>query len=55
VLDVMQAKLDGMPDAMDVRRCTVEHVLATLKGWMGATGGSKNVAVEASLAIMATT
>jgi len=57
VLDAMQARLDAMPEAMDVRRCTVEHVFATLKGWMGATHfrtrGLKNVAAEASLAILA--
>ncbi|ACL62688.1 IS1182-like element ISMno15 family transposase [Methylobacterium nodulans] len=37
VLDAMQARLDGMPDAMKVRRQTVEHPFGTLKAWMGAT------------------
>ena len=37
VLDVMQDRLDRMPDAMDVRRQTVEHPFGTLKAWMGAT------------------
>lgn len=29
VLDAMQTRLDAMPEAMDVRRCTVEHVFGT--------------------------
>jgi transposase len=37
VLDRMQARLDRMPDAMGVRRQTVEHPFGTLKAWMGAT------------------
>ena len=37
VLDRMQARLDRMPEAMDVRRQTVEHPFGTLKAWMGAT------------------
>ena len=37
VLDKMQARLDRMPDAMGVRRQTVEHPFGTLKAWMGAT------------------
>jgi len=37
VLDKMQARLDRMPDAMTIRRQTVEHPFATLKAWMGST------------------
>lgn len=37
VLDKMQARLDHMPDAMTIRRQTVEHPFATLKAWMGST------------------
>jgi hypothetical protein len=37
VLDAMQARLDRMPEAMGVRRQTVEHPFGTLKAWMGAT------------------
>lgn len=37
VLDAMQARLDRMPDAMKIRRRTVEHPFGTLKAWMGAT------------------
>jgi hypothetical protein len=57
VLDRMQARLDAAPEMMDIRRCTVEHVFATLKQWMGATHfrmrGMKNVSAEASLSILA--
>src|SRR5215472_8775330 len=37
VLDVMQDRLDRMPDAMGVRRQTAEHPFGTFKAWMGAT------------------
>ena len=37
VLEVMQRRLDRKPDAMTMRRSTVEHVFGTLKHWMGAT------------------
>ena len=37
VLDKMQARLERMPDAMTIRRQTVEHPFATLKAWMGST------------------
>jgi hypothetical protein len=37
VLDEMQARLDRMPDAMTIRRQTVEHPFGTLKAWMGST------------------
>jgi len=36
-MDKMQARLDRMPDAMAVRRQTVEHPFGTLKSWMGST------------------
>ncbi|WP_108462584.1 transposase [Devosia naphthalenivorans] len=52
VLDQMERRFDAMPEAMAVRRCTVEHVLGTIKGWMGATHfrtrGLENVATEAA-------
>lgn len=35
VVEVMQARLDDMPDAMRIRRRTIEHVLGTIKDWMG--------------------
>jgi hypothetical protein len=37
VLDRIQARLDRTPDAMGIRRQTVEHPFGTLKAWMGAT------------------
>jgi hypothetical protein len=37
VLDRMQARLDRMPEAMIMRRQTVEHPFGTLKAWMGST------------------
>jgi hypothetical protein len=37
VLDRVQARLDERPDAMVVRRSTVEHPFGTIKAWMGAT------------------
>ncbi|HEX3407491.1 MAG TPA: IS1182 family transposase, partial [Caulobacteraceae bacterium] len=37
VLEAMQRRLDDKPDAMRIRRATVEHPFGTLKAWMGAT------------------
>ena len=37
MLDKMQARLDHMPEAMTIRRRTVEHPFGTLKAWMGST------------------
>ena len=34
-MDKMQARLDRKPDAMGVRRQTLEHPFGTLKSWMG--------------------
>jgi hypothetical protein len=33
----MQRRLDRRPDAMTIRRRTIEHVFGTLKNWMGST------------------
>ena len=33
----MRERLDRRPDAMRIRRATVEHPFGTLKAWMGAT------------------
>ena len=35
VVEAMQNRLDRMPDAMRVRRRTIEHVFGTIKDWMG--------------------
>ena len=57
VLDAMQQRLDNTPDAMALRRRTVEHPFGTLKHWMGVTPlltkGLKNVGAELSLAVLA--
>lgn len=57
VIDAMQARLDRWPEAMRVRRRTVEHVFGTLKDWMGRshfkTRTLKHVGTEASLHILA--
>jgi transposase len=56
-LDKMQARLDRMPDAMTIRRQTVEHPFATLKAWMGSTHfltkTLENVNTEMSLQVLA--
>ena len=33
----MQARLDHMPEAMTIRRQTIEHPFGALKAWMGST------------------
>lgn len=57
VIEAMQARLDRWPNAMRVRRRTVEHVFGTLKDWMGRshfkTRRLGNVATEAGLHILA--
>lgn len=35
VLDAMQKRLDHVPQAMILRRQTVEHPFGTIKAWMG--------------------
>ena len=57
VIDRMQQRLDQAPDAMRVRRQTVEHPFGTIKAWMGATHfltrGLKRVRTEMSLHVLA--
>ncbi len=57
VLDTMQVRLEAMPEAMDLRRQTAEHVFGTLKHWMGATHfkmkGLTKVSAEMSLQVLA--
>ena len=52
-----QQRLDQMPDAMMVRRRTVEHVFGTFKHWMGythfLTRRLPNVSTEMSLNVLA--
>jgi len=53
----MQARLDQQPDAMSIRRQTVEHPFRTLKSWMGSahflTKTLEKVRTEMSLHILA--
>ena len=57
VLDAMQRRLNLQPEAMTLRRCTVEHVFGTLKHWMGSTHFLTrrlvNVGTEMSLHVLA--
>ena len=57
VLDAMQRRLDLVPQAMTLRRQTVEHPFGTLKAWMGATHfltrTLKRVSTEMSLHVLA--
>jgi transposase len=57
VLEVMQRRLDRRPDAMTIRRSTVEHVFGTLKHWMGPahflTRTLRRVSTEMSLQVLA--
>lgn len=57
VMESVQHRLDRMPQAMTVRKSTVEHVFGTLKQWMGwthfLTRGMGNVSTEMSLNVLA--
>lgn len=57
VLEAAQRRLDQMPNAMTVRRRTVEHVFGTFKHWMGythfLTRRLGNVNTEISLNVLA--
>lgn len=57
VLEAAQRRLDRNPEAMTVRRRTVEHVFGTLKHWMGwthfLTRTLANVGTEMSLQVLA--
>lgn len=57
VLEAVQRRLDKNPDAMKVRRRTVEHVFGTLKHWMGSTHFQtktfERVSTEMSLHVLA--
>jgi hypothetical protein len=57
VLDKMQERLDQNPDAMRIRRSSVEHPYGTIKAWMGATHfltkGLERVKTEMSLHVLA--
>jgi transposase len=57
VLQRMQQRMDCMPEAMTLRRSTIEHVFGTLKHWMGSVHflmrTKAHVATEMSLHVLA--
>jgi len=57
VLEAMQKRLDQVPQAMVLRRQTVEHPFGTIQAWMGATHfltrTLKRVSTEMSLHVLA--
>lgn len=57
ILEAMQRRLDRAPQAMTMRRRTIEHVFGTLKHWMGSTHfltrGLPQVSTEMSLHVLA--
>ena len=57
VLDDIERRLEEKPDAMQIRRSTVEHPFGTLKAWMGythfLTRTREKTAAEMSLHILA--
>jgi transposase len=57
VIEAMQRRLDRQPEAMTLRRRTVEHVFGTLKHWMGSTHfltrTLEHVGTEMSLHVLA--
>jgi transposase len=57
ILEAMQRRLDRKPEAMLLRRRTIEHVFGTLKHWMGSTHflmrGLAHVSTEMSLYVLA--
>ncbi len=57
LLDAMKVDLKSKPDAMLIRKQTVEHPFGTIKSWMGSTHfqmkGLKNVSTEMNLHVLA--
>ena len=57
VVDDMLRRLDELPEAMTIRRRTVEHPFGTLKSWIGPchllTKGLEKVSTEVSLSVLA--
>lgn len=57
VMERVQQRLDRKPDAMTLRRSTIEHVFGTLKYWMGSTHflmrTIEHVSTEMSLHVLA--
>jgi transposase len=57
VVDATHGRLEALPEAMTIRRRTVEHPFGTLKTWMGhthfLTKGLARVSTEMSLCVLA--
>ena len=57
VADATRDRLEALPEAMTIRRRTVEHPFGTLKAWMGhthfLTRGLAKVSTEMSLCVLA--
>jgi transposase len=57
VVDATHDRLEALPEAMTIRRRTVEHPFGTLKAWMGhthfLTKGIASVSTEMSLCVLA--
>jgi transposase len=57
VVDATHDRLEALPEAMTIRRRTVEHPFGTLKAWMGhthfLTKGLASVSTEMSLCVLA--
>lgn len=57
ITDAMLKRLNALPEAMAIRRATVEHPFGTLKSWMGVTHfltkRLPNVKTEMSLSVLA--
>lgn len=57
VVDATRNQLEALPEAMTIRRRTVEHPFGTLKAWMGhthfLTKGLAKVSTEMSLCVLA--
>lgn len=57
LIEAMYVRMDGTPDLMRTRRCTVEHPFGTIKAWMGATHFQmrrmRNVKTEMALNVLA--
>lgn len=57
VVDATRDRLEALPEAMTIRRRTVEHPFGTLKAWMGhthfLTKGLASVSTEMSLCVLA--
>lgn len=57
IVDATRKRLETLPEAMTIRRRTVEHPFGTLKSWMGhthfLTKGLASVSTEMSLCVLA--